>query len=107
MPNASHHQEPLAAEILLITIIPLYLTLYHHASHHQEPLAVVAALVSSRRPAEAGPFVLRIPFPRAEFATEEELSLSLSAVGLSPRGTLLVVPLEHKGLVRQATSTRE
>ena len=42
-----------------------------------DPLSLVAEAVGAQRPADAGPFVLRVPFPRREYATPEELQTSI------------------------------
>jgi len=67
-----------------------------------EPLQRVADLVAEQRAADAAPFVLRVPFPSIEYGTPQQLQTPLLAAGLVPRGTLLVLSLESKGVVRRA-----
>jgi hypothetical protein len=71
------------------------------------PMSMVAAMVAELRPAGAGAFVLRVPFPRREFGTAAELGTSLRAAGLAPRGTLLVLPESARGVVRRAGPDEE
>mmetsp|Transcript_44999 Transcript_44999/g.146165 ORF Transcript_44999/g.146165 Transcript_44999/m.146165 type:complete len:320 (+) Transcript_44999:543-1502(+) len=51
------------------------------------PVAMVAQMVREQGPAMAGPFVLRVPYPRREFGTEQEMATTLRAAGLAPRGS--------------------
>uniref|UniRef100_A0A7S2H0V5 RING-type domain-containing protein n=2 Tax=Haptolina brevifila TaxID=156173 RepID=A0A7S2H0V5_9EUKA len=67
-----------------------------------DPISRIADAVSAQRPAEAGPFVLRVPFPRSEYATAEELQTSVRRAGLVPRGAIVVLPEHLRGVVRQA-----
>ncbi|KAL3923484.1 MAG: hypothetical protein SGPRY_004203 [Prymnesium sp.] len=71
-----------------------------------ETLATVASLVAQGRSEEEGSFVLRVPFPRREYATPEELQTSLRAAQLVPRGTLLVLNENDRGRVRLAAPRR-
>jgi len=50
---------------------------------HFYPLQMVANMVSEGRPPAAGPFVLRVPYPRREFGTATELSTTLREAGLA------------------------
>ena len=71
-----------------------------------EPLASVAAIVAEGRSEQDGPFSLRVPFPRREYASQEALQTTLQAAKLVPRGTLLVVNEGDRGVVRQAQPRR-
>ena len=66
------------------------------------PLAHIAARVSESRAADAGPFVLRSPFPRREYASEADLATTVREAGLVPRGSLLVLAERDRGVVRHA-----
>ena len=51
-----------------------------------DPLSLIASAVESQRPEDAGPFVLRVPFPSREYASAEELASTSvrAAPGLPP-----------------------
>lgn len=66
-----------------------------------DPLSLIAEAVGAQRPADAGPFVLRVPFPRREYATPEELQTSIREAALVPRGAMLVLPEQQRGVVIQ------
>jgi len=70
------------------------------------PLSAVAAIVAEGRAEGEGGFVLRVPFPRREYASAEELQTSLRAARLVPRGTLLVLNESERGMVRQGVARR-
>jgi len=71
------------------------------------PLQLVADMVAETRPVEAGPFVLRVPYPRREYGTQAELAITLRGAGLAPRGTLLVLGENSRGVVRRAEDEEE
>ena len=68
----------------------------------REPLSRVAEIVSAQHANDAPPFALRVPFPRREFSTAEELATTVGAAGLVPRGTLIVLSEADRGVVRCA-----
>ena len=68
-----------------------------------EPLSTVAALVASERGADAGPFALIVPAPRREYSTAAQLATTLRQAQLVPRGTLLVLGEEHRGVQAAVT----
>ncbi len=81
-------------------------TTYRDTMAASTSLAEVASLVSELRLPNTSPFVLRIPYPRREFHDPAELAAaSLASAGLTPRGMLIVLPLEYKGVVRKAEAT--